>query len=70
MFILNIYLSLFVYTGPEKPLWGVANYVYIYIYILSTIFATSTARMVEWEQEGNFSTFTGPWSASAIFDAI
>ena len=28
-----VYLSLFVYIGPEKPLWGVANYVYIYIYI-------------------------------------
>jgi len=29
---LNIYLSLFVYIGPEKPQWGVANYVYIRTY--------------------------------------
>ena len=28
-------LSIFVYIGPEKPRWGVANYVYIYIYILT-----------------------------------
>ena len=28
-----VHLSLLVYIGPEKPRWGVANYVYIYIYI-------------------------------------
>ena len=28
-----VYLSLFVYSGPEKPRWGVTCYVYIYIYI-------------------------------------
>ena len=25
--------SLFVCIGPEKPQWGVANYVYIYIHL-------------------------------------
>lgn len=30
---LNIYFSLFVYIGPEKPQWGVVNYVYIVLYI-------------------------------------
>ena len=29
--ILN--LVMFIYTGPENPQWGVANYVYIYIRI-------------------------------------
>ena len=28
----NVYLSLFVYIGPEKPRWGVANYVYIFFH--------------------------------------
>ena len=27
---MNIYLSLTVYIGPEKPQWGVANYVYMH----------------------------------------
>ena len=27
---LNVYLSLSVFTAPEKPQWGVANYVYIF----------------------------------------
>ena len=30
---LCLFISLFVYIGPEKPQWGVDNYVYIYIYI-------------------------------------
>ena len=29
-----VYLSLFVYVGPEKPQRGVANYVYIIIHTL------------------------------------
>ena len=29
---LNIYLSLFVYTSPEKPQWGVAIFVYIFLH--------------------------------------
>ena len=29
----NLFIT--VYTGPEKPQWGVANYVYIYFYLLS-----------------------------------
>ena len=33
MFIVNICLSLFVYTCPEKPQWGVANYYILYIHI-------------------------------------
>ena len=28
--LFDIYLSLFIYIGPEKPQWGVANYVYIH----------------------------------------
>ena len=28
--LFDIYLSLFVYIGPEKPQWGVANYIYIH----------------------------------------
>ena len=30
--VMFIYLSLFVYIVPEKPRWGVANYLYIRIY--------------------------------------
>ena len=36
MFNLNIYLSVIVYIGPEKPQWGVANCIYyidMYIYL-------------------------------------
>ena len=28
----NIYISLFVYISPEKPQWGVANYIYIFTF--------------------------------------
>ena len=34
---LNIYLSLFVYSCPEKPQWGVAH---DYVYILYILFHT------------------------------
>ena len=31
LFVFECYLSLSVYIGPEKPRWGVGNYVYVYI---------------------------------------
>ena len=31
----NIYLSLSVYIGPEKPQWGVANHVYTHRYLVN-----------------------------------
>ena len=41
---LNVYLSLSLYIGPEKPQWRVANYVYIFF-----IFSILALRIV-----GNF----------------
>ena len=35
--LLNIYLSLFVYIGLEKPQWGVPNYVYIDTHIMALL---------------------------------
>ena len=33
-YISYIHFALFAYIGPEKPQWGVANYIYVYIFYL------------------------------------
>ena len=43
---MNIHLSLFVNIGPEKPQWGVVNYIYIFIYLQNPMFYQSVCFIV------------------------
>ena len=43
----DIYLSLFVYLGPEKSRWGVANYVYIALRSAKTYFRGVSPKLLE-----------------------